>query len=385
MDRLKDIMGPGAPCPPAPRQGMPPPRSGTTGMSGMSGGAKRPKRRKMSFSEVGWDSYFTTRQIVEVDNDRFCVYTLGSGSCHVLCLHGGGHSSLSWALFARELASRCSVKVIALDQRGHGDTVTSNDTDLAAPTLVQDVVNVWSVLNGEERPPLVIMGHSMGGAVAVRAVAGNLLPNVKGLAVIDVVEGSALDALSAMQGFLSRRPVYFPTVKHAIEWSMKTGQLRNVESARVSVRGQLRLLDEGELEELKASRTMPVNSVSESLAEEGEQAEEEEEEGPGYTWKVNLSASEEYWQGWFNGMSGLFLSGSTPKLLLLAGPDRLDTELTVAHMQGKFQTQMFNHSGHSVQEDLPDKVADVVTGFLIRQKLAAPCGEYNPLFTRPFC
>ena len=31
MDRLKDIMGPGAPCPPAPRQGMPPPRSGTTG------------------------------------------------------------------------------------------------------------------------------------------------------------------------------------------------------------------------------------------------------------------------------------------------------------------------------------------------------------------
>ena len=31
---------------------------------------------------------------------------------------------------------------------------------------------------------------------------------------------------------------------------------------------------------------MPVNSVSESLAEEGEQAEEEEEEGPGYTWKV---------------------------------------------------------------------------------------------------
>ena len=48
---------------------------------------------------------------------------------------------------------------------------------------------------------------------------------------------------------------------------------------------------------------------------------------------MNLSASEKYWQGWFNGMSGLFLSGSTPKLLLLAGPDRLDTELTVAHMQ----------------------------------------------------
>lgn len=380
MDRLKDIMGPGGPRPPPPGPGMPPP-----GISGMSGGAKRPKRRKMSFSEVSWDTYFTTRQIVEVNNDKFCVYTLGEGSCTVLCLHGGGHSSLSWALFARELSSRCSVKVVALDQRGHGDTVTTNDNDLSSDTLVQDVVNVWSVLNGEERPPLVILGHSMGGAVAVRAVAGNMLGNVAGLAVIDVVEGSALDALSAMQGFLSRRPVYFPTVKDAIEWSMKTGQLRNLESARVSVRGQLRLLEDGELDQLKASRTIRVNSVSESISEEGEEAEKEDESGPGYTWKVDLSASEEYWQGWFSGMSGLFLAGSTPKLLLLAGPDRLDTELTVGHMQGKFQTQMFNHSGHSVQEDLPDKVADVVTGFLIRQKLAVPCGDYNPTVATPFC
>ena len=57
---------------------------------------------------------------------------------------------------------------------------------------------------------------------------------------------------------------------------------------------------------------------------------------------MNLSASEKYWQGWFNGMSGLFLSGSTPKLLLLAGPDRLDTELTVAHMQVNIKTLNFS-------------------------------------------
>ena len=36
-----------------------------------------------------------------------------------------------------------------------------------------------------------------------------------------------------------------------------------------------------------ASRTIPVNSVNESLAEEGEQTEKEEESGPGYTWKVS--------------------------------------------------------------------------------------------------
>ena len=49
--------------------------------------------------------------------------------------------------------------------------------------------------------------------------------------------------------------------------------------------------------------------------------------------QVDLSSSEQYWKGWYSGMSKLFLSGIAPKLLLLAGPDRLDTELTVAHMQ----------------------------------------------------
>ena len=38
----------------------------------------------------------------------------------------------------------------------------------------------------------------MGGALAVHVVAMNEIPNVVGLVVIDVVEGSAMDALSGM-------------------------------------------------------------------------------------------------------------------------------------------------------------------------------------------
>jgi protein phosphatase methylesterase 1 len=41
-----------------------------------------------------------------------------------------------------------------------------------------------------------------------------------------------------------------------------------------------------------------------------------------------------YWEGWFKGLSKLFLSTRMPKLLLLAGIDRLDKELTIAQMQG---------------------------------------------------
>ena len=46
-------------------------------------------------------------------------------------------------------------------------------------------------LYGEKTPPIVLMGHSMGGAIAVRAAAKGVVPALVGLAVIDVVEGES--------------------------------------------------------------------------------------------------------------------------------------------------------------------------------------------------
>lgn len=42
-----------------------------------------------------------------------------------------------------------------------------------------------------------------------------------------------------------------------------------------------------------------------------------------YKWRVDLSKSEKYWDGWFRGTSSLFLACNLPKLLLLAGEDSL--------------------------------------------------------------
>jgi protein phosphatase methylesterase 1 len=50
-------------------------------------------------------------------------------------------------------------------------------------------------------------------------------------------------------------------------------------------------------------------------------------------WRTDLLASEPYWREWFLGLSDLFLQCHAMKLLVLAGPDRLDKPLTVAHMQ----------------------------------------------------
>jgi len=45
-----------------------------------------------------------------------------------------------------------------------------------------------------------------------------------------------------------------------------------------------------------------------------------------------------------------FLAARTARLLILAGTDRLDKELMIGQMQGKFQMEVVPGVGHMVQE-----------------------------------
>ena len=56
----------------------------------------------------------------------------------------------------------------------------------------------------------------MGGALAVHAALEEQISGLIGLVVVDVVEGTALDALSSMQSFLRGRPKSFPSIENAI-------------------------------------------------------------------------------------------------------------------------------------------------------------------------
>lgn len=62
----------------------------------------------------------------------------------------------------------------------------------------------------------ILIGHSMGGAIAVEAAKD--IENLLGICLIDVVEGTAMDSLSAMQGVLRHRPQYFTSIQNAIGW-----------------------------------------------------------------------------------------------------------------------------------------------------------------------
>lgn len=265
-----------------------------------------------------------------------------------------------------------------------------------------DVGKVISQIYPENAPQILLVGHSMGGAISVHISDMELIPSLIGVTVIDVVEGTAMEALASMQSFLRSRPTHFKTIQQAIEWSLRSGQIRNLDSARVSMPGQIincetNKLSTNELPLVGSTEltTPPVDFTNPmSIAEDPIEEEIEETDGPSapkfkppsndpeafnrkkYTWRVDLGKSENYWSGWFKGLSEKFLNLRVPKLLLLASIDGLDRTLTVGQMQGKFQMQVLARSGHAVQEDRPHEVAEVVGSYLLRNKFAESAGEF---------
>jgi len=83
-----------------------------------------------------------------------------------------------------------------------------------------------------------------------------------------------------------------------------------------------------------------------------------------------LGATKPFWEDWFIGLSKKFLESRGGKLLLLAGTDRLDKELMIGQMQGKYQLQVFPEAGHFIQEDQPARTAQVVADFYRRNDRA---------------
>jgi hypothetical protein len=82
-----------------------------------------------------------------------------------------------------------------------------------------------------------------------------------------------------------------------------------------------------------------------------------------WTWRTDLAATAPFWEDWFVGLSAKFLAARGGKMLLLAGTDRLDRELTIGQMQGKYQLQVYPEAGHFIQEDLPERTAVALVDF----------------------
>ncbi len=69
--------------------------------------------------------------------------------------------------------------------------------------MVKDIIELWLKLYGgsEERVPTLLVGHSMGAALAVWAASsGGMKAGLDGVVAVDVVEGTAIGEGSLASG-----------------------------------------------------------------------------------------------------------------------------------------------------------------------------------------
>ena len=119
----------------------------------------------------------------------------------LLLLHGFMGHAHTWDALAAAL--RSEYRVIALDQRGHGESQWSQEGAYGLADHFADIAQIVEQLNLEK---LVLAGHSMGGRNAL-FFAACLPEKVQGLVLIDSRPASTLQSADALRQLLKVLPL----------------------------------------------------------------------------------------------------------------------------------------------------------------------------------
>ena len=84
----------------------------------------------------------------------------------IVLLHGGNQTAHSWDLVSLHLAGR--YRVLALDQRGHGDSEWARDADYSVRAMADDAL---AFIDQQALDSPLVIGHSMGGMVTMTLLA----------------------------------------------------------------------------------------------------------------------------------------------------------------------------------------------------------------------
>lgn len=313
---------------------------------------KKPIPKNPTF---GWKKFFDKNIKISVKDDTFSLFstsignpekfkefnsrygnTIFSKSPVLVLLHGGGTNSMSWALCVSELKKLLKGKhleILAIDMRGHGQSFSKkNDLELDVETMTVDVLNVLKAKYKKiEDHQFIFAGHSLGGSIAINVVCK--LEKIKdiycsGFIVLDMVEGTAMESMQGLKNTLRIRPKELNSVNDAIRWNM---QLTNIQMDNISISTPSQLIrnDKGKL-----------------------------------VWRTPLEKTEKYWSGWWKGISKSFLQPKIPKMLIIPNMERLDTPLTIAHMQGKFVLKVVYGTSHFLHEQKPTETSKFIVEFL---------------------
>jgi len=270
----------------------------------------------------------------------------------ILMLHGFGVSGHMFDEFAERMQDR--YHLIALDQRGHGDTDWSPEGDYSRDAFVNDLEGFREAL-GIGR--FILIGHSMGGLTAATYTVRNA-GIVRALVLVDVGPEASREGVENIQRF-TRGPDELE-FEEFVQMAHRFNQRRSLENIRERMRHRLKQTDSGK-----------------------------------WTWKFDKRfreapddlrigsqlSNDEMWQ--------LFREIEAPTLLVrgaesdVLSPDVAERAVSEMH---RARLVTVPGAGHSVPGDNPDDFTAAVTEFLGDLEMGrfepAPASEAPPLSAR---
>jgi pimeloyl-ACP methyl ester carboxylesterase len=105
----------------------------------------------------------------------------------IVLLHGNSANAWWWEPVSREIAPE--YRLLALDQRGHGDSEWARPPAYSPSDYASDIARFVAHVTAHEEPPVVV-GHSMGG-LNVLAFARNHPESARGAMAIDIAVTSS--------------------------------------------------------------------------------------------------------------------------------------------------------------------------------------------------
>ena len=155
-----------------------------------------------------------------------------AGAPPLLLLHGGAQTAHSWDEVAPVLAR--THRVVALDQRGHGDTEWAPAGRYRRTDFVADIAALLDHLGYDAA---AVVALSLGGLNAIAFAAAHP-DRVRGLVVVDVVPTVAPAGTAAIRAQLAVRD--FATLEDAVAHAHRFNPRRTIANLRERLRHAMR-------------------------------------------------------------------------------------------------------------------------------------------------
>ncbi len=272
-----------------------------------------------------------TDRTVVLHGSRFHYTEAGAAdAAPVILLHGVTGHARTWDAESAALAPRH--RVLALDQRGHGDSDPPPDTDYTVPALVGDLAAFVDAL-GLRRVALVAL--SMGGRVAIQ-YAASYPARVSRLVVVDIGPDIAPDGRARVGRLMADAPERFNTIEDVFAYQ-RANNPRLHRSAAPRARGE------------HGVRPLP---------------------GGGFTWKYDRALREmvrsarwsdpiDLWPAWRAlACSTLLVRGAESDILTA------DTAAKMVEAQPNARLVEIPDAGHTVPGDQPETFIQILRDFL---------------------